>query len=136
TTALVCDPVQAMFCGTIKRMTSAETRLNDGTFADQISLLKTQYDHRDLCILDVLKHGCSKGSALARWAAHLGIPRSEVMAIGDNYNDIEMLKFAGFPVVMANAPDDLKRNGWPVTLDNEACGVATAVEEILAGPLR
>lgn len=136
TTALVCDPVQAMFCGTIKRMAPAEARLNDGTFAREISVLKTQYDHRDLCILDVLKYECSKGSALARWAAHLGIPASEVMAVGDNYNDIEMLQFAGFPFVMGNASEDLKQSGWPVTLDNEACGVAAAVEEVLAGSLR
>ena len=134
--ALVCDPVQAMFCGTIERMKPAEARLKDGTLEGQISLLKTQYEHRDLCILDVLRHGCSKGSALARWASHLGIPRQEVMAIGDNYNDVEMLEFAGFPFVMANASDDLKQNGWPVTLDNDACGVAAAVEEVLAGVLK
>lgn len=135
TTALVCDPIQAMFCGTVERMVPAEARLNDGTFAGQISVLKTQYDHRDLCILDVLKHRCSKGSALARWAAHLGIPPSEVMAIGDNYNDIEMLQFAGFPFIMGNASQDLKRSGWPVTLDNEACGVAAAIEEVFAESL-
>jgi Cof subfamily protein (haloacid dehalogenase superfamily) len=133
TSALVCDPVQAMFCGTIARMAPAEARLNDGAFASEINVLKTQYDRRDLCILDVLRYGCSKGSALARWAAHLGIPRSQVMAIGDNYNDIEMLEFAGLPFVMANASEDLKRNGWPVTLDNEMCGVAAAVDEVLAG---
>ena len=136
TNALVCDPVQAMFCGTIERMGPAEIRLNDGTFSNEISVLKTQYDHRDLCILDVLRYGCSKGSALARWAAHLGIPRRQVMAIGDNYNDIEMLEFAGLPFVMANASEDLKRNGWPVTLDNESCGVAAAVDEVLAGVSR
>ena len=136
TTALICDPVQVMFCGTIARMAPAEARLNDGTFAGEISVLKTQYDHRDLCILDVLTHGCSKGSALARWAAHLAIPPSEVMAIGDNYNDVEMLEFAGFPFVMANASDDLKRDGWPVTLDNDACGVAAAIDEVLAGAVR
>ena len=136
TSALTCDPVQAMFCGTIARMVPAEARLNDGTLAGEISILKTQYDHRDLCILDVLKYGCSKGSALARWASHLGIPRSEVMAIGDNYNDVEMLEFAGLPYVMANASNDLKQNGWPVTLDNESCGVAAAVNEVFAGVLK
>jgi hypothetical protein len=136
TAALVCDPVQVMFCGVIERMAPAEARLKDEAFRNEINVLKTQYDHRDLCILDVLRYGCSKGSALARWAAQLGIPRSQVMAIGDNYNDIEMLEFAGLPFVMANASEDLKRNGWPVTLDNEACGVAAAVDEVLAGVLR
>jgi hydroxymethylpyrimidine pyrophosphatase-like HAD family hydrolase len=58
------------------------------------------------------------------------------MAIGDNYNDIEMLEFAGHPYLMGNASDDIKRNGWPVTLDNEACGVAAAIDEVLAGALR
>lgn len=134
--AIIADPIQAMFCGTVARMLPAEARLNDGTLAGEISVLKTQYDHRDLCILDVLRYGCSKGSALARWAAHLGIPRSQVMAIGDNYNDIEMLEFAGLPFVMANASDEMKRNGWPVTLDNESCGVAVAVDEVLAGVSR
>ena len=133
TSALVCDPVQTMFCGTIARMIPAEAKLNDGSFDGEINVLKTQYDHRDLCILDVLRYGCSKGSALARWAARLGIPRSQVMAIGDNYNDVEMLEFAGLPFVMANASEDLKRNGWPITLDNEQCGVAAAVEEVLTG---
>jgi len=136
TSALTCDPVQAMFCGTIERMAPAEARLNDGALAGEISVLKTQYDHRDLCILDVLRHGCSKGSALGRWAAHLGIPSSEVMAIGDNYNDVEMLEYAGFPYIMANASEDLKQNGWPVTLDNESCGVAAAVQDVFAGALK
>ena len=136
TAALACDPVQAMFCGTVQKMKPAELRLKDGTLDGEISVLKTQYDHRDLCILDVLRYGCSKGSALARWASHLGVPRKEVMAIGDNYNDVEMLEFAGFPYVMANASEDLKQNGWPVTLDNEACGVAAAVEDVLAGVRR
>ena len=134
--ALISDPIQAMFCGSIERMRPAEARLNDDTFRNQISVLKTQYDHRDLCILDVLRYGCSKGSALARWAAHLGVGRDQVMAIGDNYNDIEMLEFAGLPFVMANASYDLKRNGWPVTLDNESCGVAAAVDEVLAAVSR
>jgi Cof subfamily protein (haloacid dehalogenase superfamily) len=136
TAALVCDPVQTMFCGTIERMRSAEERLCDGTLNDKITVLKTQYDHRNLCILDVLQRGCSKGSALARWAAHLGIGRSEVMAIGDNYNDIEMLEFAGHPYLMGNASEDIKQNGWPITLDNEACGVAAAIDEVLAGAVR
>jgi Cof subfamily protein (haloacid dehalogenase superfamily) len=134
--ALVCDPIQMMFCGTVPRMAPAEARLNDGTLAGRISVLKTQYDHRDLCILDVLRYGCSKGAALARWASHLGVPREQVMAIGDNYNDVEMLEFAGLPYIMANASDDLKQNGWAQTLDNESCGVAHAVDAAMAGAAR
>ena len=85
----------------------------------------------DLCILDILNAGCSKGHALGRWARHRGIEREEVMAIGDNYNDIEMLEFACIPVIMGNASDDLKQSGWHVTLANDQSGVAAAVEQLL-----
>ena len=131
--ALVTDPIQAMFCGTIARMQVAEERLRAADFAERITVLKTRYDARDLIIIDVLNRGCSKGHALERWAAHRGLRREEVMAIGDNYNDIEMLEFAGVPVIMGNARDDLKQNGWRVTLSNEQNGVAAAVEEVLFG---
>jgi hypothetical protein len=53
------------------------------------------------------------------------------MAIGDNYNDVEMLTFAGHPVIMGNASDDLKQNGWTITLHNDESGVAAAVEQAL-----
>ena len=69
-----------------------------------------------------------------RWSAGAtiaGIDRSEVMAIGDNYNDIEMLTFAGHPVIMGNASDDLKQNGWTVTLHSDEHGVAAAIEQVL-----
>ena len=93
--------------------------------------LRTQYDFRDLCIVDMLNAGCSKGHALERWAKHRGFDRSEVMAIGDNYNDVEMLTFAGHPVIMGNACDDLKQNGWTVTLHHDEHGVAATIEQVL-----
>jgi len=66
---------------------------------------------------DVLKEGCSKGHALERWAITAAIAREQVMAIGDNYNDIEMLAFAGLPFIMGNASEELRRRiGWAVTL--------------------
>ena len=129
--ALVADPIQVMFCGTIARMQVAEEQLRAAHLADRITVLKTRYDARDLIIIDVLNQGCSKGHALERWAGHRGLRREEVMAIGDNYNDVEMLEFAGVPVIMGNARDDLKQNGWRVTLSNEQNGVAVAVEEVL-----
>jgi Cof subfamily protein (haloacid dehalogenase superfamily) len=129
--ALVTDPIQAMFCGTIARMQMAEEQLRGSPIAERITVLKTRYDARDLIIIDVLNRGCSKGHALERWADHRGLSREEVMAIGDNYNDVEMLEFAGVPVIMGNAREDLKQNGWRVTLSNEHSGVAAAVEEVL-----
>jgi len=125
------DPIQTMFCGPIALMEKAQRQLQECRFADEITVLQTKYDHRDLTIVDILNAGCSKGHALERWAVHRGLHRSEVMAIGDNYNDIEMLTFAGHPVIMGNASDDLKREGWTITLHNDESGVAAAIEQVL-----
>jgi Cof subfamily protein (haloacid dehalogenase superfamily) len=129
--SLSSDPVQLMFCGPIARMKQALAALASGGFDGQITVLRTEYEHRDLCIVDVLNQGCSKGHALERWARHRGLTRDQVMAIGDNYNDVEMLEFAGRPVIMGNAAEELKQNGWAVTLSNAESGVAAAVEEAL-----
>jgi Cof subfamily protein (haloacid dehalogenase superfamily) len=128
--ALVSDPIQAMFCGSIEWMRRAEARLESGDFASDITVLKTEYERRNLCILDVLSSRCSKGHALRRWAAHRGLSREQVMAIGDNYNDVAMLEFAGFPFIMGNACAELKQNGWPVTASNDHDGVAAALEQV------
>jgi Cof subfamily protein (haloacid dehalogenase superfamily) len=131
--ALVTDPVQAMFCGPIPRMQEALAALRACHLAENITVLRTEYPARDLSIVDVLNKDCSKGHALERWAAHRGIPRAQVMAIGDNYNDIEMLAFAGYPVIMGNASEDLRGRGWKVTLSNDQNGVAAALEPVLSG---
>ncbi|HWF05001.1 MAG TPA: Cof-type HAD-IIB family hydrolase [Candidatus Angelobacter sp.] len=129
--ALTEDPLQAMYCGRVAFMDGVQQRLSQAGFLDKITVMKTQYDHRDLCILDILNRECSKGHALKRWAAQQGIKREQVMAIGDNYNDLEMLEFAGLAVVMGNASKEMKQSGWKVTASNAESGVAQAVEEIL-----
>ncbi len=129
--ALTEDPIQAMYCGTLARMAEVQQRLDQAGFLDEISVVKTQYDYRDLCILDILHSGCSKGHALRRWTEHHGFRPEEIMAIGDNHNDLEMLEFAGLPVLMGNASEELKQNGWMVTASNEDSGVAQAVERLL-----
>jgi Cof subfamily protein (haloacid dehalogenase superfamily) len=129
--ALTSDPVQAMFCGPISRMQQALAALAASNLNHDITVLRTEYAVRDLSIVDVLNEGCSKGHALERWAGYRGIPRKEVMAIGDNYNDIEMLAFAGVPFIMGNAAQELRRDGWMVTLPNDQSGVAAAIDQVL-----
>ena len=131
--ALVDDPVQAMFCGSMARMAEALSSLRGSGMDNRITILRTEYPHRDLSMIDVLNTGCSKGHALKRWAAHRGYRREEVMAIGDNHNDVEMLEFAGHPVIMGNACEELRGRGWNVTLGNDQCGVAAAVAEVVSG---
>jgi len=129
--AITRDPVQAMFCGSIPRMQQALATLAASGLEKDITVLRTEYPVRDLSMVDVLNQGCSKGHALERWAGYRGIPRNEVMAIGDNYNDLEMLAFAGVPFIMGNAVEELRRDGWNVTLPNDQNGVAAAVEQVL-----
>jgi HAD superfamily hydrolase (TIGR01484 family) len=129
--SLITDPIQAMYCGGIVRMAKAQQRLKQAGMADEITVLKTEYVARDLTIVDILKTGCSKGHALERWSRHRGIIRNQVMAIGDNYNDVEMLEFAGVPVIMGNACSELKQYGWMETASNEQSGVAAAIEQVL-----
>ncbi len=128
--ALTIDPIQMMFCGNIDRMAAATARLSDAPFVDDFTVLRTQYEARDLCIVDVLNRDCSKGHALRRWAEYRGYKREEVMAIGDNYNDLEMLEFAGIPFIMGNASDDLKQGRFTVTLRSDQSGVAAALEQV------
>jgi len=65
--AVTESPVQATFCGDIARMQEAQQALMNSGLWEQITVLRTQYEERDLCIVDVLNHGCSKGHALRRW---------------------------------------------------------------------
>jgi Cof subfamily protein (haloacid dehalogenase superfamily) len=129
--ALTNDPVQAMFCGPIARMQQVLKGLAASQVEEQFTVLRTEYPVRDLSIVDVLNRGCTKGRALERWANFRGIPREQVMAIGDNYNDIEMLAYAGSPFIMGNASEELRARGWAVTLSNAENGVAVAIEQVL-----
>ncbi|HET9305587.1 MAG TPA: Cof-type HAD-IIB family hydrolase [Candidatus Sulfotelmatobacter sp.] len=131
--ALVTDPVQAMFCGTMERMTLALRALESAGMDGQVTVLRTEYPARDLSMIDVLNAGCSKGHALERWAKYRGFRRDQVMAVGDNHNDVEMLEFAGHPVIMGNACAELRARGWKITRGNDACGVAAAVELAFSG---
>lgn len=125
-------PVQGMVCGTVAGMRDAAAWLEDSEITEKIELHRTEYPARDLTILDILPPGCSKGVALRRLAGARGIQPSEIMAVGDNFNDLEMLEFAGRPVVMANsAPEMLQiaqRRGWQIAVTNDEDGVARVLE--------
>jgi len=89
----------------------------------------TAYAIKDFAMIDVIPQGCSKGSTLAEWAALRGVAREEILAVGDNHNDLEMLSFAGIPVVMGNSVAELKTYGWHETGTNDENGVALAIEK-------
>lgn len=124
------DPIQMMFSGCCDPMDEFAEQLQ-AAMGNQIQLFKTRYRALDLTILDALSSTASKGDSLAEIVAQHGIAREEVMAIGDNFNDLTMLRYAGTGIVMANAEEELKQMGFELTDSNEADGVAKAIEKYL-----
>ena len=127
------DPIQVMFNGSVEPMRALVRTLRALPVADRISVAATEYEHRDFSLVDVNAAGCSKGSTLAGWAGREGYTRDEVMAVGDNLNDLEMLDYAGVAWVMGNASEALKSRGYRVTASNDEAGLATAIEDTIRG---
>jgi Cof subfamily protein (haloacid dehalogenase superfamily) len=129
------EPIQGMLCGTVEEMAAAEKALLLSEVAGQIATHRTEYASRNLSILDLLPPGCSKGAALDCLARIRGLEPEQIMAIGDNLNDLEMLDYSGYGVVMGNASAEIRalaaRRGWQVTASNDEDGVALAIEEVL-----
>jgi hypothetical protein len=123
------DPIQVMFSGEVAEMRAAAEILRNAEFAAEIRLAVTVYEHKNFAMIDVIHPSVTKGMALSEWAAAQGIAREEVLAIGDNHNDLEMLEFAGIPVVMGNGVAELKVFGWHETSSNDHGGVAAAIEQ-------
>ena len=129
--SLTEDPAQVAFTGAVEEMRALARAVRRLPQAAGVTLTLTEYAARDFALLDVIAAGWSKGAALAAWARRLALAPEEVMAVGDNLNDREMLAFAGRPVVMGNAVDPLKAFGWPTTAAHDDCGLADAIESAL-----
>jgi len=138
------DPIQGMVTGTVGQMRLAELALKASEWRASCESVRTEYPARDLSILDLLPQGVSKGWAVERLARRLGIDRKETMAIGDNWNDVDMLEWAGQGVMMGNAAQELrtmaKMRGWKQAPPNDQEGVAhvleAAVSKVLAAKAR
>ena len=79
--------------------------------------------------LEIMAPGVGKDHSLARLLAHLDLSREQLIAFGDGFNDLTMLRFAGMGVAMANAADEVKAVADFVTLSNDEDGVGHAVEQ-------
>jgi hypothetical protein len=121
------DPIQVMYSGPVARLRGIAVELRALPAAEQFALAITEYEARDFSLVDVVHPSVSKGATLAEWAAQNAYAREEVMAIGDNLNDLEMLEFAGLPIVMGNSVRELKTLGWRETGTNDEAGVAAAI---------
>jgi Cof subfamily protein (haloacid dehalogenase superfamily) len=131
--ALVDDPIQVMFNGGVAAMRRLVATLRALSISSHYTVAITEYEARDFALVDVNGPGCSKGTTLARWAALCGIPRHQIMAVGDNLNDLEMLEFAGTGVLMGNATDAMKRRGFAIVPSHDEHGLAVAIRRFALG---
>jgi Cof subfamily protein (haloacid dehalogenase superfamily) len=125
------EPIHLSFSGRCVAMDQLDELLN-AELGSSVKVLSTKYLEQDFTLLDVVNPRASKGAGVAAAAMELSITAEEIMAIGDNYNDLEMLLFAGTGVVMANAPLSLREiPGLHPTASNVEDGVALAIEQYI-----
>ena len=129
-------PVHIAFSGNVARMKRLAENLQE-ELEGSVKLLNTIYPKQDFALLDVLHPQVSKGFGVEAAAAEYGLKREEVMAMGDNFNDLEMLQYAGTSVLMGNADDALHEllqegvESYHVTATNDEDGVAVAIEKFI-----
>jgi hydroxymethylpyrimidine pyrophosphatase-like HAD family hydrolase len=127
TAALDEDPLQVMFGGPMGDMDRLYPGLRDD-LAGQASVERTVYPDSGVGLLDVLAMGVGKREAVAFLQRRFQVSPRETIAIGDNWNDREMLVAAGLGLVMGNAEPGLRVLGLPVLPTNDEDGVAVALE--------
>jgi len=126
------DPLQVMFGGGIPEMTALIPHL-ESALGGAARIERTLYPHVGVGILDVLEPTVGKAEAVSFLQDRWGVGAAETLAIGDNWNDHEMLAGAGLGFVMGNADPDLCALGLPVLPTNDEDGVAVAIERHVLG---
>lgn len=128
-------PVHLAFSGGCAEMDELEMNLRT-ELGETVKIFCTTYRKKDFSLIDIVNPAASKGAGVAAAAAELEITREEVMAIGDNLNDLEMLSYAGIGVIMENAEPRLHAlDGLHKTAANDDDGVALAIEKFILSEL-
>ena len=125
------EVVHISFSGGCDAMSAMLSFLNH-ELGNSVTILPTIYPHMDFTLIDILPPDTTKGTGLEKLAEIDGIGPENVMAIGDNFNDLGMLEFAGTPVVMGNADAKLlERSEFYKTDTNNNGGVAAAIRRFI-----
>lgn len=125
------DIVHISFSGTCDAM-SAMLSVLGRELGNTVTILPTIYPRLDFTLIDILPAGASKGHGVAKLVELNNLTPENVMAIGDNFNDLEMLEYAGTAVVMGNSDTKLlERAEFYTTLSNDESGVAAAIERFI-----
>lgn len=123
--AINFPPEKCLIVGDPKRIEPLEGKLNE-EFGEEIDAYRSEPFY-----LEVVPKGIDKAKSLERLMAHVGGSVEEMIAIGDGYNDLSMIKLAGLGVAMGNAQDAVKEVADYITLTNEEDGVVAVIEKYL-----
>jgi len=134
----VCDQIETVhvsFSGKCALMAHLEMILRS-ELNETATVLTTVYPQLDFTLIDILPPDASKGIGVEKLALLNNLSAENVMVMGDNFNDLEMLEYAGIAVLMGNAsPELLERAEFYTTLSNDENGVALAIEKFILGEL-
>ncbi len=127
------DTVQVMFGGGLSPRAALRAQLALA-LGPRARIERTVYPRLGVSLLDVIDPAVGKAEALAFLQDRFVVSAAETLAIGDNWNDQEMLAGAGLGLVMGNADPEMLALGLPVLPSNDEDGVALAIERhVLAG---
>jgi len=126
--SLTDDPLQVMFGGRLEDMAALLPALQVA-LGDRVKIERTVYPAQGVALLDVLERTVGKAEALAFLQARWDVSSERTVAIGDNWNDREMLERAGLGLVMGNADPDMRALGLRVLPTSDEDGVAVAIEQ-------
>ncbi len=125
------ETVHVSFSGALAPMAELQKVL-EFELKDSVNILATIYPHLDFTLIDILPADASKGIGVEKLASMNKLSAENVMTIGDNFNDLEMLEYAGTAVVMGNASPELRsRTDFFTTLSNDENGVALAIKKFI-----
>ncbi|SDC57909.1 hypothetical protein SAMN05421734_11221 [Pelagirhabdus alkalitolerans] len=119
------EPVKVLMVDEPKKLEAIQSKLiKEPSITDVFSVFRSKP-----YFLEFTEKGITKGTRLNQLAQSLGIKQEEIIAMGDSYNDLEMIEYAGLGVAMENAPDEIKNRSNLTTASNNNEGVSQVIED-------
>ncbi len=119
------DPTKILYIASPDVLDKLLTEMHEA-MGDRLYITKSKPNY-----LEFMHPHATKGHALKALTGKFNISRDQVMAFGDSYNDLDMIRFAGMGIAMGNAPEEIKRQADYITGTNNNDGVAEAIEKFL-----